>query len=66
MPRPGRRAILEKLNAAAGKALRDPETAKKVAGMGVDPWPRSLDDADKLWRSEGEMWAEALDRKSVV
>ncbi len=54
------RPIMARLNAALLKALRDPEASRKVAGMGVEPEPRSLEDSDRYWRKEGEIWAEVI------
>ena len=59
------RPILAKLNAAIGKALRDPEVSKKLVGMGADPIPRSLEDSDRYWRSEGEVWAALIKSANI-
>ncbi len=50
------RDIMQKLNSAALKALRDPETAKRLSGMGLEPPPRSLEEANQLWQAERTQW----------
>lgn len=59
------RPVLLKLNAAVVKALRDPETHKKLVGMALEAEPHSLEEGDKLWRREGELWAEVIRTSNI-
>jgi len=54
------RAIVERLNAEALKALASPEVKEKLAVLGADPMPMSTSDFDAFLRSETARIAEIV------
>ena len=49
-------ALLARLNAEIAGILREPETAKRLAAEGAEPWPMSSAEFAKLLASEVEKW----------
>lgn len=54
------RATLQKINADANAALREPETAKRFAGAGIDLIGGGLDESGRYLRSEMTKWAKVI------
>lgn len=50
-------AVTEKLNTAIGTILREPETVKRLATAGAEPWILSSAEFSRIVRSEIEKWA---------
>ena len=54
------RAVLEKLNAEIVRAVRSPDLAAKIEGMGLVPAPQSLDEAATFVALETTKWSRAV------
>jgi tripartite-type tricarboxylate transporter receptor subunit TctC len=59
-PRDLPRAVVERLNAAMGEALRDPEIVAHLARHGVEPLPGSPEDLARFIREETAKWAPVI------
>ncbi|MBX3666064.1 MAG: tripartite tricarboxylate transporter substrate binding protein [Burkholderiales bacterium] len=54
------RATLDKINADAGAALRDAETAKRFAGSGIDLIGGSVEESNRYLRAEMAKWTKVI------
>jgi tripartite-type tricarboxylate transporter receptor subunit TctC len=54
------RPVIEKLNADVSRALNQPETRKRLAGLGLDVHPSRPEAVDALVRSEIEKWGKVV------
>jgi tripartite-type tricarboxylate transporter receptor subunit TctC len=54
------RPIVDKLNAAMLKALRDPEVVQRMAGLGVEIIGNSADEFARVVRSDIIKWAKVV------
>lgn len=48
--------LLARLNAEIGSLLREPETARRLAAEGAEPWILSSPEFERLMRSEVDKW----------
>jgi tripartite-type tricarboxylate transporter receptor subunit TctC len=53
-------AIIERLNAAFVKALKDPAAIEKIRGLGTEPAPSSPEQFAAFIRSEDSKWGELI------
>jgi tripartite-type tricarboxylate transporter receptor subunit TctC len=53
-------AVIDRLNAEAVKALRDPDVAGKLSGQGAEPAPGSPADFSAFIRREIEKWSKVV------
>jgi tripartite-type tricarboxylate transporter receptor subunit TctC len=53
-------AIIERLNAEAVKALRDPDVARKLSSQGAEPAPGSAPEFSAFIRREIEKWSKVV------
>lgn len=60
------KAVVQRLNAAARKALNTPDIAKKLRTAGLDPQPTSPEDFGKLIRSEIAKWRKVIQDASIT
>ena len=54
------RPIIDKLNAAMLKALRDPEVVQRLAGLGVEIIGNSPDEFARVIRSDIVKWGKVV------
>jgi tripartite-type tricarboxylate transporter receptor subunit TctC len=59
------RAIIERLNAAVNKALKDPTTAERFAKLGVSVAGGTADEFDKQIVSEYRNWVEVARENNI-
>ncbi len=59
------RDIQLKLNGAAMKALADPETAKRLRGMGLEPPAMTLEQSHQFWLQERDQWHAIVRRLNL-
>lgn len=52
--------ILDRLEAATLKALKDPEVIAKLAKIGLDPYPGSAKAFDAFYRAEIQRWGQVV------
>jgi tripartite-type tricarboxylate transporter receptor subunit TctC len=60
------RAALERLNSAIAKILHAPDTAKKLAGMGLEPVAENLGATDAYIKSEIKKWARVVQAAKIT
>ena len=58
-------AIVERMSAEAGKALRAPEVQKRLADLGAVPVPSSPEEFAATLRREGERWGKLIRDKNI-
>ncbi|HJQ62880.1 MAG TPA: tripartite tricarboxylate transporter substrate-binding protein, partial [Burkholderiales bacterium] len=59
------KAIINRLNEAARKALTDPELQKKLRTAGLDPQPTTPEGFGKLILSEIEKWHDVIEEAGI-
>jgi tripartite-type tricarboxylate transporter receptor subunit TctC len=60
------RAVLERLNSAIAKILHAPDTAKKLASMGLEPVADNLGATDAYIKSEIRKWARVVEAAKIT
>lgn len=58
-------AIVTRLNAEFGAALRDPTIQTTIRGMGMEPVPGTVESFDAYIRSESRKWAEVIRKANI-
>ena len=60
------KAVIDRLNAAARKALTTPDIARKLQTAGLDPQPTSPEGFRKLIQSEIEKWRKVIKEAGIT
>ncbi len=58
-------AVVTRLNAEFGAALRDPTIQTTIRGMGMEPVPGTVESFDAYIRSESRKWAEVIRKANI-
>lgn len=60
------RPVIDTVNAAARKALADPDLRKALLSRATEPWPSSPEELGRFVGSEIERWGAAVKRSNAV
>jgi tripartite-type tricarboxylate transporter receptor subunit TctC len=59
-------AVLQRISASLGRALKDAETRKKIVEMGIEPIGSSAAEFDAYWTRESDKWGEIVRSQNIT